>query len=58
MTVVARIYDSETGNLNKVIEALKSRLGVQPVLFIQIAPDKINNTLTIIDSGFGMTKAD
>lgn len=58
MTVVARIYDSETGNLNKVIEALKSRLGVQPELFIHIVPDKINNTLTIIDSGFGMTKAD
>jgi molecular chaperone HtpG len=27
-------------------------------LFIKIIPDKTNNTLTIIDSGIGMTKAD
>ena len=30
----------------------------QPELFIHIVPDKTNNTLTIIDSGIGMTKAD
>ncbi len=30
----------------------------QPELFIHIIPDKTNNTLTIIDSGIGMTKAD
>ncbi|CAL2231551.1 unnamed protein product [Prunus armeniaca] len=33
----------------------KSKLDGQPELFI---PDKNNNTLTIIDSGIGMTKAD
>ena len=31
---------------------------VQPELFIHVVPDKTNNTLTIIDSGIGMTKAD
>ena len=29
-----------------------------PELYIHIVPDKTNNTLTIIDSGIGMTKAD
>ncbi|KAJ0593624.1 Heat shock protein 83 [Helianthus annuus] len=36
----------------------KSKLDAQPELFIHIIPDKTNNTLTIIDSGVGMTKAD
>eukprot|EP00227_Mantoniella_beaufortii_P018730 CAMPEP_0197590990 /NCGR_PEP_ID=MMETSP1326-20131121/12451_1 /TAXON_ID=1155430 /ORGANISM="Genus nov. species nov., Strain RCC2288" /LENGTH=701 /DNA_ID=CAMNT_0043156313 /DNA_START=34 /DNA_END=2139 /DNA_ORIENTATION=+ len=36
----------------------KSRLDGQPELFIHIIPDKTNNTLTIIDSGIGMSKAD
>ncbi|KAL3613674.1 Heat shock cognate protein 80 [Castilleja foliolosa] len=36
----------------------KSKLEAQPELFIHIIPDKTNNTLTIIDSGVGMTKAD
>ena len=36
----------------------KSKLESQPELFIHIVPDKTNNTLTIIDSGIGMTKAD
>ncbi|KAJ6950915.1 heat shock protein 90-2 [Populus alba x Populus x berolinensis] len=36
----------------------KSKLDSQPELFIHIIPDKTNNTLTIIDSGVGMTKAD
>jgi len=36
----------------------KSRLEAQPELFIHVVPDKTNNTLTIIDSGIGMTKAD
>jgi len=36
----------------------KSKLESQPELFIHLIPDKTNNTLTIIDSGIGMTKAD
>ena len=36
----------------------KSKLESQPELFIHIVPDKTNNTLTIIDSGGGMTKSD
>lgn len=36
----------------------KSVLDAQPELFIHIIPDKANNTLTIQDSGIGMTKAD
>ncbi|KAK4386879.1 Heat shock protein 90-2 [Sesamum angolense] len=35
----------------------KSKLDAQPELFIHIIPDKTNNTLSIIDSGIGMTKA-
>ncbi|CAH2073089.1 unnamed protein product [Thlaspi arvense] len=36
----------------------KSKLDGQQELLIRIVPDKTNNTLTIIDSGVGMTKAD
>nr|AXM42389.1 heat shock protein 90 [Oenanthe javanica] len=36
----------------------KTKLDAQPELFIHIIPDKTNNTLTLIDSGIGMTKAD
>merc|ERR1712070_1258012 len=36
----------------------KTKLEAEPELFIHIIPDKTNNTLTIIDSGVGMTKAD
>jgi len=36
----------------------KERLAAQPELFINIIPDPENNTLTIRDSGVGMTKAD
>ncbi|XP_049376660.1 heat shock protein 81-1-like [Solanum stenotomum] len=36
----------------------KSKLDAQPELFIRIVPDKVNNTLSIIDSGIGMTKSD
>ena len=35
-----------------------SALGAQSDLFIRIVPDKATNSLTIIDSGVGMTKAD
>jgi len=36
----------------------KSVLDGNPELYIRIVPDKSNNTLTIIDSGVGMTKAE
>lgn len=36
----------------------KSKLDSQPELFIHIIPDKASNSLTIIDSGIGMTKSD
>merc|ERR1712216_1056485 len=36
----------------------KSKLESQPELFIHVIPDKTNNTISIIDSGVGMTKAD
>jgi molecular chaperone HtpG len=36
----------------------KSKLESQPELRIQIVPDKANNTISIIDTGIGMTKAD
>ena len=35
-----------------------SKLDAQKDLFIKIVPDKENKTLTLIDSGIGMTKAD
>jgi len=36
----------------------KSVLDSQPEMFIHVQPDRRNNSLTIIDSGVGMTKAD
>merc|ERR1712127_247325 len=36
----------------------KSALDGNPELFIRLVPDKSNNSLTIIDSGIGMTKAE
>ena len=36
----------------------KAKLESQPELFIHVIPDKTNNTLTLIDAGIGMTKAD
>ncbi|KAE8731496.1 Heat shock protein 82 [Hibiscus syriacus] len=53
------------GNSSDVLDKIrfesltdKSKLDAQPELFIHIVPDKTNNTLSIIDSGIGMTKAD
>merc|ERR1711959_837727 len=36
----------------------KSKLEAEPELFIHLIPDKTNNTISIVDSGVGMTKAD
>jgi molecular chaperone HtpG len=36
----------------------KSKLDAQPELFIRLVPDKATKTLSIIDSGIGMTKSD
>ncbi|KAI8558687.1 hypothetical protein RHMOL_Rhmol04G0116100 [Rhododendron molle] len=36
----------------------KSKLDPQPKFFIRIVPVKVNKTLSIIDSGVGMTKSD
>merc|ERR1719443_2356686 len=36
----------------------KAVLDANPELYIRLVPDKSNNTLTIIDSGVGMTKSD
>ncbi|XLR44926.1 hypothetical protein HN51_029026 [Arachis hypogaea] len=36
----------------------KTKLDAKPELFIRLVPDKTNKTLSIIDSGIGMTKAD
>ena len=43
-------------NFEQLLHHLQSELDVQPELFIHIIPDKINNTLSIIDNGIGMTK--
>ena len=34
------------------------RLESEPEMFIRLVPDKANNTLTIWDSGIGMTKSE
>ncbi|RWW63061.1 hypothetical protein BHE74_00029780 [Ensete ventricosum] len=52
---------SDVSALDKIrFESLtdKSKLDAQPELFIHIIPDKATNTLSIIDSGVGMTKSD
>ncbi|KAK9914326.1 hypothetical protein M0R45_038112 [Rubus argutus] len=55
------IVSNSSDALDKIrFESLtdKSKLDAQPELFIRLVPDKTNNTLSIIDSGIGMTKAD
>ncbi|KAK1404930.1 Heat shock cognate protein 80 [Heracleum sosnowskyi] len=55
------LISNSSGALDKIrFESLtdKTKLDAQPELFIHIIPDKTNNTLTIVDSGIGMTKAD
>ncbi|PRQ24619.1 putative Heat shock protein Hsp90 family [Rosa chinensis] len=55
------IISNSSDALDKIrFESLtdKSKLDAQPELFIRLVPDKVNNTLSIIDSGIGMTKAD
>lgn len=39
-----------------ITDAEKAKLDVEPNFRIRIIPDKANNTLTIWDSGIGMTK--
>ncbi|RWR95733.1 heat shock cognate protein 80 [Cinnamomum micranthum f. kanehirae] len=55
------IISNSSDALDKIrFESLtdKSKLDAQPELFIHIVPDKASNSLSIIDSGIGMTKSD
>ncbi|KAM5557509.1 hypothetical protein ABKV19_024737 [Rosa sericea] len=58
---LGQLINNSNDALDKIrVESLadKSKLDAQPELFIRLVPDKTNNTLSIIDSGIGMTKAD
>ncbi len=39
-----------------ITEADSAKLDIEPNFLIRIIPDKTNNTLTILDTGIGMTK--
>ncbi|KAB2069944.1 hypothetical protein ES319_A08G124700v1 [Gossypium barbadense] len=55
------LFSNASDALDKIrFEGLtdKSKLDAQSELFIRIIPDKANKTLSIVDSGVGMTKAD
>ncbi|CAI9777230.1 unnamed protein product [Fraxinus pennsylvanica] len=52
------LINNSSNALYKIRLTDKSKLETQPELFFHIIPDKTNNTLSIIDSGIGMTKAD
>ncbi|PPS19870.1 hypothetical protein GOBAR_AA00707 [Gossypium barbadense] len=54
------LFSNASDALDKIrFEGLtdKSKLDAQSELFIRIIPDKANKTLSIVDSGVGMTKA-
>ena len=60
-TFLCELISNSSDALDRIrFESLtdKRKLDAQPELFIHIIPDKANNSLTIIDSGIGMTKAD
>ncbi|WOG92836.1 hypothetical protein DCAR_0312113 [Daucus carota subsp. sativus] len=57
--IINTFYSNKEIFLRELISnSSDSKLDAQPELFIRIVPDKVNRTLSIIDSGVGMTKAD
>ncbi|WOH06733.1 hypothetical protein DCAR_0626161 [Daucus carota subsp. sativus] len=57
--IINTFYSNKEIFLRELISnSSDTKLDAQPELFIRIVPDKVNKTLSIIDSGVGMTKAD